>query len=89
MEHNLKILPEHFEPVRQGIKTAELRLNDRNYQVGDLLALCEIAGPGGCFTGEWVDREVTHVADVGAYLPGYVLLSMKPCGQEPHDDVMW
>ncbi|GIO08761.1 hypothetical protein J31TS6_47890 [Brevibacillus reuszeri] len=30
MIHDLKTWPEHFRDVRAGIKTAELRLNDRN-----------------------------------------------------------
>lgn len=34
MIHDLKTWPEHFRDVRAGIKTAELRLNDRNYQPG-------------------------------------------------------
>ncbi|EKS1846878.1 DUF3850 domain-containing protein [Cronobacter muytjensii] len=74
MYHHLKILPEHFIPVLQGVKLAELRKNDRNYQVGDILVLCEWNGE---YTGESCEREVVHVADVGSYLPGYVLLSMR------------
>ena len=34
MRHQLKSWPEFFEPVLRGEKTAELRLNDRNYHVG-------------------------------------------------------
>ncbi|WP_312631711.1 DUF3850 domain-containing protein [Pantoea piersonii] len=86
MEHNLKILPEHFAPVDAGIKRAELRKNDREYQKGDILNLCEWDGTN--FTGRFAIRQVTHVADVGAYLPGYVLLSMDDAGPA-HDDLMW
>lgn len=74
MIHELKILPEHFIPVRDGLKLAELRKNDRNYQVGDILFLCEW---DGLYTGYSCEREVIHVADVSAYLPGFVLLSIK------------
>ncbi|EPN1567041.1 DUF3850 domain-containing protein [Cronobacter sakazakii] len=74
MYHHLKILPEYFIPVLEGVKLAELRKNDRNYQVGDILVLCEWNGE---YTGEACEREVVHVADVGSYLPGYVLLSMR------------
>lgn len=85
-EHNLKILPEYFEPVWKGIKRAELRKNDRDYQQGDTLNLCE--WDGNNFTGRFEIREISHVADVGAYLPGYVLLSLKDA--EPADDEsMW
>lgn len=34
-KHILKIKPIYFEYVRQGFKTFELRLNDRDYKVGD------------------------------------------------------
>ena len=74
MFHELKILPEHFEPVLEGIKLAELRMNDRNFKVEDTLCLREYEN--GEYTGRIVYRRVIHVADVGAYLPGYVLLSM-------------
>lgn len=75
MIHNLKILPEHFVPVVEGKKLAELRLNDRNYQVGDYLHLCEFYERS--YTGECCTAEVIHVADVGSYLDGYVLLSIN------------
>lgn len=75
MFHELKILPEHFEPVLEGIKLAELRMNDRNFKVDDTLGLREYEN--GEYTGRIVYRRVIHVADVGAYLPGYVLLSME------------
>jgi len=39
--HDLKIWPKHFQDVWNGIKTFELRLNDRDYQAGDVLRLYE------------------------------------------------
>lgn len=75
--HELKILPEHFGPVIDELKTAELRKNDRNFKAGDLMILLEWNGE---YTGDACERVITHVADVSSYLPGYVLLSMKPVG---------
>lgn len=72
--HELKILPEHYWPVVEGVKRAELRKNDRDFKVGDILALWEWNGD---YTGERVDKLIIHIADVGSYLPGYVLLSME------------
>lgn len=72
--HELKILTEHFIPVLDGLKRAELRKNDRNFAAGDKLVLMEWDGD---YTGDRCERIITHVADVGAYLPGYVLLSME------------
>lgn len=74
--HDLKIAPQHFAPVYAGVKTAELRKNGRDYQVGDLLKLREFSD--GEYTGSFVIREVTHVTDVGFVAEGYVLLSMVP-----------
>lgn len=73
MIHELKILPEHFIPVLDGLKTAELRKNDRDFKAGDTLVLMEYNGE---YTGDGCERLVTHVADVGSYLTGFVLLSM-------------
>lgn len=72
--HELKILPQHFWPVVDGLKRAELRNNDRNFKVGDVLALYEWDGD---YTGERIDKLIVHIADVGAYLPGYVLISIE------------
>lgn len=35
--HELKTLPEYFELVRKGIKNFEVRKNDRDFKVGDML----------------------------------------------------
>ena len=83
MIHELKILPEHFAPVLDELKTAELRKSDRPFNVGDTLLLMEWNGD---YTGDACERVITHIADVGEYLPGYVMLSIKPLAQQPADD---
>jgi hypothetical protein len=91
VRHELKSWPEFFQPVMRGEKTAELRLNDRNYQVGDILLLQEwepeIWGGEGKYTGRQCERVITHVLDgvgsVGAIAPlkgldrKYVILSIR------------
>lgn len=78
MIHDLKILPEHFRDVRAGIKTAELRLNDRNFQPGDVLVLREWSPIYKEYTGEVEMRRVTHILEDDRYLsPGMVMLSMS------------
>lgn len=42
MIHELKIEKEYFEKIACGLKPYELRYNDRNYQIGDFLALNEV-----------------------------------------------
>ena len=38
-KHDLKILPWYFKDVEREKKCFELRLNDRNYQAGDIFLL--------------------------------------------------
>lgn len=75
VEHKLKIKSEHFSAVINKTKTAEIRYNDRNYQVDDILILNEI-DENGVFTGKNCEVIVTHVLDDNQYLQtGYVMLS--------------
>lgn len=76
--HNLKIWPEYFSAVRDGLKRAELRWNDREYQAGDTLNLCEWDPNEEAFTGDFISVTVTHVAELGQWMPGYVMLSITP-----------
>lgn len=39
--HRLKLLPEYYDAVANGIKTFEIRKYDRDYKVGDTLHLYE------------------------------------------------
>lgn len=83
--HYLKIYPEFFSAVCTGVKRAELRKNDRDYRVGDTLHLMETPR-GSCHqTGEFINVKITHIADVGEWIPGYVLLSIErePLHSEP------
>lgn len=73
-QHELKILPVHFNAVVAGKKRAELRKFDRHYSEGDNLLLREWTGEGG-YTGKMIRVEVTHIANVGECAPGYLLLS--------------
>ncbi|MGG0667826.1 DUF3850 domain-containing protein [Lederbergia citrisecunda] len=72
-EHHLKILPEYFEPVRYGLKTFEIRKNDRDYHVGDTLILKEFKDE--CFTGNIVKAVVTYITDY-AQQDNYVVMAI-------------
>lgn len=87
--HNLKIWPEYFASVRDGLKRAELRWNDREYQAGDILDLCEWDPNEEAFTGDFISVTVTHVAELGQWMPGYVLLSVAPPAPENAEPVAW
>ncbi|WP_273960611.1 DUF3850 domain-containing protein [Enterobacter kobei] len=85
--HNLKIWPEYFSAVRDGLKRAELRWNDREYQAGDILDLCEWDPNEEAFTGDFISVTVTHVAELGQWMPGYVLLSVAPPAPVVPDEI--
>ncbi|MEQ0263501.1 DUF3850 domain-containing protein [Klebsiella sp. CN_Kp073] len=75
--HYLKIYPEFFSVVCTGVKRAELRKNDRDYRVGDTLHLIETPRGSSFPTGEFINAKITHIADVGELMPGYVMLSIE------------
>lgn len=57
--HHVKCLQEYFNQVWLGKKTFELRKNDRDYCVGDVVALHEIVD--GEDTGRIVTTKIQYV----------------------------
>lgn len=55
---NEKILPEYFSEVLKGTKTFELRKDEDEIQVGDIIVLNEWNGD---FTGRKISKKVTYV----------------------------
>lgn len=79
MQHDLKCWPEHYAAIERGAKTCELRLNDRNYQVGDTLLLREWEPLSVSYIGPQLRVRVTHIISGGPWLsPGYVAMSIQP-----------
>lgn len=72
--HRLKILPEYFNPVRLGVKTFEIRKNDRDFQVGDTLMLKEYEA--NHFTGNMVRVIVTYITGYGQQ-NGYLVMAIE------------
>lgn len=91
MNHQLKTVQPFFDDVVSGVKTAELRRDDRTFQVGDTLTLREyellecVCGCGvdnSSYSGRTVTVEVTHVLrNFVGLKPGWVMLSFKVVGQ--------
>lgn len=74
--HYVKILPEYYTAIETEIKTFEIRLNDRNYKVGDILHLQEFSG--GEYTGRKLTKEISYMIDDPNYCKeGYVVLGLK------------
>ena len=83
--HELKSWPEFFEPILNGAKSFELRVNDRDFQVFDLLWLKEWDPKTKNYSGRQCFRSITYVAEglgpgciepLKGLLRGYVILSL-------------
>lgn len=86
--HRLKTLPEYMYRVHSGQKTFEVRRNDRDFQVGDILAL-EIHYPPDHHDREsrnnfggtvWqINAKVTYVLPGGQFgiEPGYCIMGIE------------
>lgn len=85
--HQLKTDPEVFEAVSQGLKTFEIRKNDREFGVGDQLHLLETKYTGAGmkaglpleYTGRECTRAVSHILTGPLYglEQGWVILSFS------------
>ena len=84
----LKILPEFYDAVESMEKPFEVRKNDRNYQVGDILILQEyvpeVDWPAHApvfrgYTGASIRRKISYVLPGGQYGidPEYVVLGLQ------------
>lgn len=74
-EHDLKCWPEFFQPLIEGRKPFDYRLNDRDFQVGDVLHQREFVPPSsddeqddnyapGYYTGRHIYHRVIYMLDV-------------------------
>jgi hypothetical protein len=76
--HELKTSPPYFAAVALGMKTFDIRFNDREFEVGDLLHLREYdGGEDGAYSGRSCVRKITYVmADPQYVLQGSVVLGI-------------
>lgn len=90
--HDLKTDPDVFQAVTEGLKTYEIRKNDRGFAVGDLLVLRETvhygaemaAGAPLAYTGRQYVARVTHMLTGPVYglAAGWSILSMRSTSEE-------
>lgn len=86
MIHALKTKTEYFEAVRNGDKTFEVRKNDRQFAVGDFLALNEV-NEDGLYSGKALLVEVTYILNNPEYCKeDYVVMSIGKCRVETEND---
>lgn len=74
--HQIRLATNYFDDVAAGIKTFELRKNDRHYKRGDILEMMEFAE--GRNTGRMIRAEVTYILeDYTGLEDGYCILAIK------------
>lgn len=76
-----KILPEYYEEVRKHHKTFEIRKDEDDFQVGDIIDLYEWDGEK--FTGHHTQREITYIlrnAPEYGLMEGYCILAIQSIG---------
>ncbi len=86
MIHTVKSWPKYFDDIWLGVRTHELRKNDRNYKVGDYLQLQRWDPIQEIHTGEVQMMKITSItsADIpcaesaGALHKEFCILSIKP-----------
>lgn len=82
--HVVKSWPQFFDPIRAGTRRHELRLNDRGYQVDDLLELREYDPVAEAYTGRHftflitsiTSTEVPCAVSMTALHPSFCILSI-------------
>ena len=80
--HKLKVWPEYFKALKDGTKTFDVRLNDRNFQIGDLLILQEWNPPTKSYTGQEIERKIVYIlggtdAQIFGIREGYCVLGLE------------
>lgn len=79
--HTLKCWPEPFAALKSEIKSFEIRNNDRNFEVCDVLQLQEWNPIDRKYTGRELFRRVTLILSNPEFgvKPDYVVMAVVPC----------
>jgi len=72
-EHALKIENEYLENLMSGRKKAEIRCNDRDYQLGDILVFWY---QPNLDNGKDIKFKITHIHNGIGMMGSYVVLSL-------------
>lgn len=77
--HELKTWPSPFKAMREGIKPFEIRLDDRDFQVGDILLLREWDPATELYSGQELRKQITYRTEKGCpwMKEGYVALGLR------------
>lgn len=77
-EHKLKTWIPYYQEVKNGNKTFEIRKNDRDFEVGDILILEEWNHDTQTYTGNFIYKKVKYITQGGKFgiEEGYVVMSL-------------
>jgi hypothetical protein len=76
--HHLKTWTPFFRDVKSGIKNFEVRVNDRDYKVGDNLILDEFDPDKETKTGDWIAKRIGYILDDPRFVKeGFVILGLQ------------
>lgn len=83
--HDLKTVQPYFDDAVWGRKRFEVRNNDRQFEVGDLLLLQELAPATDYYTGRMALFQVVYIFEGGQFglAEDYVVLGIEPRKLEP------
>lgn len=81
MIHELKTWPEPFQVIMDGLKTFEIRRDDRGFQVGDKLLLRECHPNSTHYTGREAQADVVYILRGFELQPGAVAMQLT--------NIMW
>lgn len=78
MNHELKIKPEYYEKVINGTKKFELRRNDRDFKVGDIIRLREYLLKTSEYTGRYCYVEIITIWEsLDGLLQDYCIMEIR------------
>ena len=84
--HHLKIKQVFFLAKLQGVKPFEIRKNDRDFQIGDMLVLHKLDDYEK-ETGRTITQVINYVFEESEYLQkGYVIISGEMIGMQLSKD---
>lgn len=77
--HELKTWPFYFQEVFMGHKTFEVRINDRDFKIGDHVILKEWNPDTKEYTGREAARVITFILFGGSFgiAPDHVVMSIQ------------
>lgn len=82
-KHELKTWSEYFDAVWSGAKTCEVRVYDREYEVGDVLLLRDYDMRKHEYRGRELEALVTHIVGPPFAPAGLAVMSIRVLSRSP------